>query len=65
MPIVLHANFPHASCPPCQLFSMPIVRMPIVRPPIIKITHREETKETYVKCGTSLNLLFYKVARLY
>ena len=19
MPIVLHANFPHASCPPCQL----------------------------------------------
>ena len=44
---------------------MPIVRMPIVRPPIIKITHREETKETYLKCGTSLNLLFYKVARLY
>ena len=45
MPIVLHANFPYASCPPCQfsacqLSSMPSIRMPIVRMPIVLAPNR-------------------------
>ena len=35
MPIVLQANFPHASCPPCQLSACQLSSMPIVRMPIV------------------------------